>query len=256
MKLNQTKKQEAVKWALGLIGCSILATSPAQAVTIIDIINPGLEDPSMANGINTSFNGVHGNPAGVPGWNSNEASSGGAIRVDEWFPGRTGNNVMYLHGTAAQNFYTAGFDLGVNLQSFTTYTLTFDVLRWYGWDGNTITLDNYVIFEAGLYTGADYGSRVALTQLSGNYYLLDGEGDPLSVSTVVLTYTTGSVAENTKFWIGGDAFGNAFDGHRATFDNFQLTATAVPEPSSVALITLGVCGAFILRQRARVRRLL
>lgn len=252
MKLNQVNNQRVKQWILGLIGVGIFATSPVQGATIIDIVNPGFEDPAMANELNTSFNGVHGNPAGVPGWSSNEASSGGAIHVEQWYPGRTGNNVMYLHGSASQNFYTANFDLGVNLQSFTTYTLTFDVLRWYAWDGVTsITMDNYVTFEAGLYVGADYESRTALTSISGNYYLEDGEGNPLAVSTVTLVYTTGEVAENTSFWIGGNAFGNSADGHRATFDNFQLTTEAVPEPSTIMLAVIGACGVLFLRRRGR-----
>lgn len=252
MKLNQANNQKGKQWILGLIGCAIIAISPAHAAAIIDIINPGFEDPAMNNELNTSFNGEHGSPAGVPGWNSNEASAGGAIRVDQWYPGRTGNNVMYLHGSANQNFYTANFDLQVSLQSFTTYTLTFDVLRWYGWDGISITQDNYVTFEAGLYVGADYENKIALTSISGNYYLADNEGNPLDVSTVTLVYTTGEVAENTSFWIGGDAFGNSADGHRATFDNFQLTTEVVPEPSTIALAIIGVCSVLFLRRRSKI----
>lgn len=220
---------------LVLIALSTQAWESAHAL-VIDIVNPGFEIPAMDNALNTSFDGVHGNLAGVPGWSSNESSFGGAIRVDQWYPGRTGNNVMYLHGTGAQNFHTAGYDLGVDLQSNTTYTLTFDLLLWVGWSGEPITQD-YVTTRAGLYTGTNYDSRVALTEVFGNISLLDETSQLLDSITVVLTHTTGEVAAGTKFWIGGDAYGNAFDMHRATFDNFQLVAvTVIPEPATFAVL--------------------
>ena len=159
---------------------------------------------------------------------------------------------MYLHGSANQTFYTAGFDLGATLASYTTYTLTFDVLRWYSWDSVTsITQDNYVTFSAGIYTGGSYAEREALAQIAGNFYLLDGENNPLSVATVTLSFTTSEVTPGTAFWIGGSAYGNASDGHRATYDNFQLTAEAIPEPSTVALLALCSGGFLILRERTK-----
>lgn len=249
--MNTTNNQGISLWMLGLMGYGLLAVLPVQAATI-NIVNPGFEDPAMANELNTSFDGVNGNPAGVPGWYSNQPSNGGSIHLDQWFPGRTGDNVMYLHGNSSQNFYTADFDLGVNLASFSTYTLTFDVLRWYNWDGVTsITQDNYVTFQAGVYTGADYDGRLALTEQEGNLYLLDGL-TPVDKITVSLSFTTGAVAPDTKFWIGGDAYGNSADGHRATYDNFQMNINAIPEPSTAALLVLGGAAALLRRNRSCV----
>jgi len=233
------------------IGGLLLAAAPLQAAPIT-IINAGLEDPAMDDVLNTSFSGLYGINTGVPGWFSNEEHTGGAIRVDAWYPGRTGNNVMYLHGTGDQNFYTAGFDLGVDLQSHTKYTLSFDVLRWAG-----ITADDYVIFRAGIYTGATYEERSALAELSGDFYLLDDASNPVDVKTVTLTFTTGDVELGTKFWIGGDAFGSALDMHRTHFDNFALEAEAIPEPSSLVLGILGIgaLGRRVLRCRAKSGKL-
>ena len=139
--------------------------------------------------------------------------------------GRTGNNVLYLHGTADQTFHTENFDLGAELKSNTTYVLCFDVLRWVG-----VTLDDMVIFRAGLFTGTDYASRQPLTQFEGALKLLDASGNPANKVTVTLVVTTGTVAPGTRFWIGGDAFGNSADGHRAHFDEFRLfTATSSPQ---------------------------
>jgi len=217
-----------------VIGGVLLGTSPLPAAAI-SILNPGLEDPEMPNVFNTSFSGVHGIGTGVPGWSSNEPDSGGSIRVDYWYLGRTGNNVLYLHGTENQNFYTANFDLGVALQSYTTYTLTFDVIRWVG-----VTENDYVQFRAGIYTGASYEERSSLAEISGLFYLLDDQNNAVDAKTVTLNFTTGEVPLDTKFWIGGDALGNSADGHRAHFDNFSLVAQVIPEPSSVELGLAGI----------------
>lgn len=251
MKMDQAHMRGIIRRLMGLVGLGLLTTLPCRAATIIDITNSGFEDPALANELNNSFDGVHGPGGVVPGWSSNEPSSGGVIRVEQWFPGRTGNNVMYLHGSTSQNFYTAGFDLGTELQSHASYTLSFDVLRWYGWDGVTsITQDNYITFQAGLYTGDSYENRVALAEASyTEFYLLDNLNNPLDVATVTLTFTTGDVAPGTTFWIGGNANGNASDGHRTHYDNFQLSVEAIPEPSTAVLLTLGVAGLLLNKRR-------
>lgn len=245
MKMDQAYMRGIIRRLMGLVGLGLLTTLPCQAATIIDITNSGFEDPALDNVVNNSFDGVWGPGGVVPGWSSNEPSAGGAIRVDYWYPGRTGNNVMYLHGTTSQNFYTAGFDLGTELQSHASYTLNFDVLRWAG-----VTMDNYITFQAGIYTGDSYENRVALAEASyTEFYLLDNLDNPLDVATVTLTFTTGNVAPGTTFWIGGNAYGNASDGHRTHYDNFQLSMEAIPEPSTALLLTLGVAGLLLNKRR-------
>jgi hypothetical protein len=236
MKLLLPHVHMARKLILGSLGCGALALASVQAAPVT-IVNYSFEDPAMPDVWNTTFDGVHGySSEGVPGWYSNEPSIGGAIRYDVRYPGRTGNNVMYLHGSGNQNFYTANFDLGVDLQSYSTYTLTFDALSWWYDAGAPIT-DGYITFRLGVYTGADYESRVALTEYSGNLSLMEN-GVLLPKVTMTLSFTTEEVAPGTKFWIGGDQFGSAADPHRPTFDNFQMTV--VPEPSAAALLGLSL----------------
>jgi len=192
---------------------------------VVEIPNSGYEEPGISDERNVSFDGVNGGMGPVAGWSSNEPSSGGVIRVDRHYPGRTGNNVLYLHGTGDQSFHTENFDLGEELKSNTTYVLCFDVLRWAG-----VTLNDTVIFRAGLFTGPDYESRQPLKQFEGALQLIDKTGVPADKVTVTLVVTTGTVAPGTRFWIGGDAFSNSADAHRAHFDEFRLyTATPLPE---------------------------
>lgn len=199
-----------------LVLLTAMSTLPVPAETI-DIENPGFELPDVPDVTNVSFDATFGNAGKVPGWFSNEANHGGAIRIDEKFPGRTGNNVMYLHGTGEQNFHTAEYNLGVDLQSNTTYVLSFDVIRWQG-----ITKDDTVTFRAGLYTGEDWESRVPLKEFEGSVLLVDRNNNPVDKVRVTIVYTSLEVAPGTKFWIGGDAAGNAMDIHRTHFDNFSL----------------------------------
>lgn len=249
MKFLQSNALTARKWILGSLGCGVLALASGQAAPVT-IPNYSFEDPAMPDVFNTTFDGVHGYDTGVPGWYSNEPSIGGAIRYDVRYPGRTGNNVLYLHGSPDQNFYTANFDLGVNLQSYATYTLTFDALSWwFDSETNSPITDGYITFRLGVYTGADYESREALTEWSGNLSLME-EGVLLPKVTMTLSFTTAEVAPDTKFWIGGDLFGSNSDNHRPTFDNFEMTV--VPEPSAAALLGLVLLAG--LRRHRKLRR--
>lgn len=199
-----------------LLILSALSTHSVSAATI-EIENPGFESPEVPDFTNVSFDGTFGSSGTVPGWNSNEPSHGGVIRVDDSFPGLTGNNVMYLHGSTEQNFHTANYNLGVELQSNTTYVLSFDVIRW-----KDITKDDTVKFRAGLYTGADWESRVPLKEFEGAALLVDHNNNPVDKVRITIVYTSQEVAPGTQFWIGGDASGNAMDIHRTHFDNFSL----------------------------------
>lgn len=213
-KFANIKKRPSTPWLT--LGWTWLVLGCLSAGTLA-VPNGSLEEQSLPDVTNASFDGTHGERGTVPGWASNEPGFGGAIRVDEHYPGRTGNNVLYLHGSPEQNFHTADFDLGVDLQSDTTYVLTFDVLRWKG-----VTKDDRVIFRVGLYTGTDYENRTPLREFAGEILLVDTVNNPVDKVTVTLVHTTGKVAPGTKFWIGGDAFGMNEDHHRTHFDNFSL----------------------------------
>jgi hypothetical protein len=198
---------------LGL--CALAAVSQSHAESI-EIVNAGFETPELGDVTNVTFDGAVGGAGVLEGWNSNEPGIGGAIRFDEQYPGRTGSNVLYLHGTGGQNFHTREYDLGEDLQSNTTYVLSFDVVRRAG-----VTRGNSVVFRAGLYTGIDYDSRVPLVQHEGELMLVDRNGSPADKVRVTLVVTTKEVEPGTKFWIGGDVF-DADEFHRAQFDNFTL----------------------------------
>jgi hypothetical protein len=257
MKINQTKNRGIKRWIVGMIGGGLLAALPVHAATVINIVNGGFEDPEMPDGWNASFNGVYGGLGVVPGWDGSDSNTAGVMRVDAQFPGRTGNNVMYFEGQFGatdpyQNFHTAGFDLGVNLQSNSTYTLTFDVMGRLG-----ITTEQLVIFRLGVYTGDSYENRTPISldaEFAGNVYLLDDVSEPVFAKTMTLTFTTGEVAPDTLFWIGGDAYGNDLVQHRPYFDNFGLTVEPIPEPSTLGLVGLAAVGGVFMRQRAKHRR--
>lgn len=182
----------------------------------IEILNAGFEIPELGDVTNATFDGSVGGAGFLQGWNSNEPGIGGSIRFDEQYPGRTGSNVLYLHGTGSQNFHTREYDLGEDLQSHTTYVLSFDVVRRAG-----VTRGNSVVFRAGLYTGVDFDSRAPLVQHEGELMLVDRNGSPADKVRVTLVATTKEVEPGTKFWIGGDVF-DADEYHRAQFDNFTL----------------------------------
>jgi len=220
MKSNLSSRSFLLTLLLAAVPVAML--SHRAAAEAVEIRNPGLEEPGFADVKNVSFDGVIGGMGAVPGWSSNEPGDGGVIHYEEQYPGRTGNNVLYLHGTGDQNFYTQDFALDEDLQSNTTYVLTFDVLRW-----KNVTVDDTVVFRAGLYTGVNYENRVPLKQFEGSLRLVDKHGDPVDKVTLTLVYKTGQVPPGTKFWIGGDALGNSQDAHRAHFDNFSLR-TAIP----------------------------
>lgn len=223
MKLKSYMKIPSISQSSLLCVCFGFAFIPLALAESIEIPNAGFESPSVPDVTNVSFDGSFGNIGKVPGWESNEPGHGGIIRIDEKFPGRAGQNVMYLHGTEEQSFHTAEYDLGVELQSDMTYVLSFDVLRW-----QEVTKDDLVIFTVGLYTGVDYDSRVPLKQFSGEILLVDQNNNPADKIRVTLVYTSGTVAPGTKFWIGGDASGNADDSHRTHFDNFTLDTETRP----------------------------
>ncbi len=204
-----------LRFSLCLGACALAVSGQGRAESV-PIVNPGFEHPELADVTNVTFDGGVGGLGPVEGWSSNEPGIGGIIRFDEQYPGRTGSNVLYLHGTGGHNFHTREFDLGEDLQSHTTYVLSFDVVRRAG-----VTRGNSVVFRAGLYTGADYDSRVPLVQHEGELLLVDRDGNPADKVRVTLVVTTKEVPPGTKFWIGGDVF-DADEYHRAQFDNFTL----------------------------------
>ncbi len=204
-------------WTGAAAVCMAWAITGAAHCESVDIQNAGLEDPKLNDIENASFDGVFGAAGKVPGWTSNEPSKGGALHFNDRFPGRTGENVLYLHGSEEQNFHTQDFDLGEELKSDTTYVFTVDVLRW-----NGVTADDSVDLRVGVYSGEDYESRKPLKEFAGRLQLVDKNNNPADKVTLVLVFTTGKVAPGTKFWIGGDANGNADDRYRAHFDNFAL----------------------------------
>jgi len=106
------------------------------------------------------------------------------------------------------------------------YTLTFEI------DGGT---------TASLLSGSSIsllaGSGSVAT-LSGTNFtaLLDGNND---FQTLSLTYQTGNAAPSGVIGIDFNANSPAGTGGNFFLDNFQLDVTAVPEPSTVMLASLG-----------------
>jgi len=189
-----------------------LSGVPALADTSVPIQNASFETTSSVLGP-----GVY-NYGPIPGWTM--VGTGGSWQPNSSYynlPLPDGNVVAFSSGSLSQTL------TGVSLQPNSSYTLTVAV-------GNR--LDGFT--SNGQYTiQLDAGSTVLATVTGSNSSITPG-----TFMDVVLTYTTGGTVTP-----GDLAIVLSTSGSQSNFDNVRL---AVPEPSSLSLMLVGLAFAGLL----------
>jgi hypothetical protein len=232
---------------LSLLG-GLTLLSPAAHAGLLNVVNPSFETPALADGQST--------PNGITGWvGAGQVDVPIALNPAAGVDTTTGiapdgNNVGAAVGF---NPPAGGPSDGAMIQTLTStltadtsYTLTVDVGQmlhvpsvWVGavpaWNGYTVKLlaGNTVLAQDNNSVAVPVGgfalSTVSFTALPGNPLL----GDPITI------------------WL---AAGSSVYPSVALFDNVQVNAAVVPEPSTFVLAALAVViGAARFCRRSRVR---
>jgi len=212
---------------VGIISCACLTVMGLGVANAQTVLNPSFELDVLSPGGYTSGNGT------VTDWSSTTTGFGNGIQYfttdnfDSASPlpaPADGNQALYIF---AGDVYQ---DVGA-LQSNTTYTLTLAL-------GSRLDQPGNGIFE--LINGIDNTGTVlavspTITPTAGTFEL------------ETLTYSTGSD-------VSGDLTIDLESGGtgQAIFDNIQLTAQSVPEPSSLALLFIGLSGIGVMVRSYRM----
>lgn len=224
----------------------------------ISIVAPGT-DVYTQNFAGLPGDGIWTDDDSLAGWYANKTAivstpSGGANGILRYGAseyafglknGGPGTNDLVVVGAQFTN--ATGFAIaGINID--------YQGEQWYR---GTQTTATGLIFEYSTNaTSLSTGSWTAVTALNFAAPLTSGSGTLLTVPSVVSSISSDialSVANGGSFWIrwtdNQDATGSD---HGLAIDNFKLDVTAVPEPSTYAML-LGVLamGAVMLRRRVR-----
>ena len=188
------------------------------------IVNPNFADPVLAPGAYTTYQGP---PNTIPGWtNPNVAGVENfwGIGAFSYVPGQTSGNANAAYddgGTIAQDLTGAGSTLALG-----TYTLTVEVGNRIGkaWPGGSF----------GLYTasGALLGSEALTEPASGTF----------APETLILPVATSPYLGDQ---LQVELISN---GNSTTFSDVTLDFVAVPEPSTYAMMGLGLLALIAIRR--------
>jgi hypothetical protein len=200
-------------------------------------VSPGFTTTDPSSWVSSGFGG-HGVDSAVGG-----ASLSGA------------DGVQYFYGDGQNSNEVLSQDLGVSFAPATKYTV--NLLGAYR--------DNGCCGTAGVFFGLDSSTQTPGTALAGatvgHIAIVDEEANPQTFiaasagpNSNVFTFTTGPVVPSGDIVAYIESDGTFSGGGRLTVDDFVLTATMVPEPSSIVAI-LGLCATgLVVGLRYRLRR--
>ena len=216
-----------LKSLLTVLGCTAALTFAANAQQLVT---------------NGNFN------AGISGFAQTVGSSG-AFNPAAFPP--LDSNVIFMN-TSSQVIQTFA---GVKLQSNFTYTISFDVIGSVGDFSTPNFMNAYVSYGSSSGSSSAFaGSLEAGNLLSGSNFL----SVQVTSTTAGGTGQSGSVSFTTPNTLAGDAFTkdlaivlepnlNNTTGFQVYVDN--VSVTAVPEPSTWAMLGAGVCAMVFFRRR-------
>lgn len=222
-----------------VVVCSLVVTGQAMSIAIS---NSSFENPVQGDG----GYGV----AGVPGWTT---AGGPAIGTQDADNGKylgTSPNTPGTLPAPAAGLQFAYVEMGGT--SNLTGTLS-QTLGSYGITSNTqYTLDVAV----GQPLDATYSSYSVQLMVNGNP--VGTAVDPPAVHGAfvgaTVSFSTGAndplAGDNFTIVLTGTSVGNATGAHaQVNFDNVQLFANTVPEPSTISLAVVGLAGMLLVRRR-------
>lgn len=212
-----------------LIGAPALATT---TVGLLDgtSLHSTFEDSAIGPGDSIYLS------TGRYGWTNVQGDNRAYRAPETWFPSAG------LIGSVATGAYQVQYDTDVAIAADLVYELRVDIgfMSTMAARSAPYTVQLGVLDSAGVFT--------SLVAVSGVSTMVDHFG--LTPSTVAeLSYTsvagvTGDLAVRLSRDAGGDS-----NSRWLGFDNVVLTATAVPEPSTTAMLLCGVAGLALWRRR-------
>jgi hypothetical protein len=205
------------------------------------------------------------------GWSFVEAGANAntAIRVD---PGTSGTGDTYLYGSTGSNerafgsfasgSLTSQYGLqlinnsGVTINSF---TITYDGEQWKdGGSGtavfNTLTFSyaiNATSLTSGTYINDTALNFTALVNNNTADAATDGNNASFRTAGITDTITGITLGVGDSLWLRWTDINDPGNDDGLAIDNFSFTATAVPEPSTMALAGLGLAAILGFRRSNR-----
>jgi len=212
-------------------------TSRAQAVTIL---NPGFESPTVTDGnyadstLPTSWSKSAYSGTGVAG-----TANPSAGQLSPIF----GDNVAYLYnGAATANSPFLFQNLGLPDPN-TIYSLS-------GYVGDRS--GGFFVFPTGGVTLNLHIGSTAIADIVASIAITSSPGDGVAAQYTTSTFTTGNTVTQNMFVTLAVVNGTT-QYNLATFDNLQLSAISVPEPTSILMLGVGTVGMlFVNRRRRRI----
>lgn len=206
----------------------IVALNSAAAFALdLNIVNHSFEDPTLSSG---SF---FYSPTLVPGWTA--TALGGADRGiwNTSAPGKDGDNIAFVYGANA-----IAQDLTHAILADTTYTVSYVMGR----PGTNGVIGNVELWAGGTVSnGAVSGGTLIAFQ---NINHGNNGGNMLAYSfTYTSSTSSGAVGQNLSLRFTGPTNSGTY----LSYDNFRVSAEAVPEPATITI--LGLATLAVLRKK-------
>lgn len=188
----------------------------------------------VTNGTGTSTTGTNYN-FGVAGVNPVTDRALGTIASG------TGNTRV-----SEARFYN---NTGLEIVSF---SLTYDGEQWRDGGGASVTnfLTVHFSLDGNIFEPMGPSFTFQAPKNTGTPGALDGNAAANRVAGISGTFTT-NIAAGAVFYIRWVDVNDAGTDHGLAIDNVILTATLIPEPSTIFLVGAGLVGAWLLRRRGR-----